>query len=333
MTSIIKTSLDDNRMVLAEVIPLKTPFTIQIEPSSICNFKCNYCIQSSFEMQNKNVMEWSTFLRLCEQIQEFDDKLKQITISGWGEPLINKNLPRMISHLKELNVTEKIFFYTNGSLINRELTLSLINSGVDIIKISLQGMTQNKYFEICGVKIDFERLVNNIRFLYENKKQCEIFIKIADISLNEREDQLFYSTFGDITDRMYIENIRPVFDKVNGNFRIDTNKTITKFGHIHSPIMVCPLPFYIMKISSSGDIYPCCHYYDPTKFGNINNSNLKEIWNGDNRRNFLKMLLSKNRNTQKKYPICNNCKFPDMTIVPGDELDSHTDKISLNFQK
>ena len=36
----------DDRVKLAEVIPLETPFTLNIFPSNICNFKCKYCEHS-----------------------------------------------------------------------------------------------------------------------------------------------------------------------------------------------------------------------------------------------------------------------------------------------
>lgn len=316
MTSIIKPGYDDNRKILAEVIPLKTPFVIQIAPSSRCNLKCSYCIQSSSDMENRCLMEWSTFLKICNQIKEFDEKLKQINIAGWGEPLTNKRLPLMILHIKKLNITEKVSVITNGYLLNQEYSLSLINSGADFIKISLQGMTSDRYKEISGVNINFDNLVAKIKFLYNNKKNCQVYVKIADIALSKDEEQLFYSTFGEITDRMYIENIRPIFD--NGD-----NKPINKYGQIHPPIMVCPQPFFMMNVTSSGDISPCCSYYDPTKFGNINNSTLKETWCSDNMKNFQKMMLSKDRNTQKKYPVCNRCKIPDVIVLPGDELDHY----------
>ena len=45
--SVIKpfTGVDD-RLKLSQVIPLDTPFTLNIYPSNACNFKCIYCVQS-----------------------------------------------------------------------------------------------------------------------------------------------------------------------------------------------------------------------------------------------------------------------------------------------
>ena len=333
MVSIIKPNYDDNRIKLSEAIPLKTPLSIQITPSSKCNFKCNYCIHSSGTMINKQLMEWDTFTRLCKQIKNFDEPLKQVTIAGWGEPLTNKKLPFMISYMKNMNITNKVSLVTNGSLLNRETSDALIQSGIDFIKISLQGMSAVKYKEICGVQIDFNSFVKNIQYLYENKKDCQVFIKIADISISEGEDSKFFSTFQNITDRMYIETIRPIFNVEYESIGVNIDKVISKYGEIHSPLNVCPQPFYMMNITPSGDVLPCCSYYDPSELGNIWSITLREIWEGEKMRDFWMMMLSKNRDQQNIYPVCNGCKIPDVVVLPGDELDADSDRILKKFKE
>jgi len=182
------------------VVPLITPFALQVTASSICNFKCRYCIQASGKMQDRRMMEWPTFELLCNQIAEFDGKLKQITMAGWGEPLANKDMPRMISLIKKMSIADRTSIVTNGSLLKPDFVLALVDAGVDFIKVSLQGMTAEKYASVCGTRIDFGDLVKKIEFLYRNKQKTELYIKIADIALDEDEEELFYATFRDITD-------------------------------------------------------------------------------------------------------------------------------------
>lgn len=330
MTSQIKPNYDDNRQILADIIPLRTPLAIQVAPSSVCNFKCNYCIQSSPDMKDKKIMEWDTFEKLCEQLKGFDDKLKQITFAGWGEPLVNRDLPKMISHIKKTGVVQKVAVFTNGLLLKRD-ALSLVDAGADFIKISLQGMSTGKYKEISGVKLDFDDLVADIKFLYENRKDCKIFIKIGDIDLTENEKELFYSTFRNITDRMYIESIRPIFENLSSSAMLKDKKIMSKFGELHSPVIICPQPFYMMNITPQGDVLPCCAYYDPANLGNIHSISLKEIWNGKKMRMFLRAMLRADRKDQKLYPVCRTCEIPDVTIVPSDELDSHAEKLQKKY--
>ena len=48
----IKPNYDTNRKKLADVIPLPAPFTVYIEQTKYCNFKCFYCIHSTSDEEN-----------------------------------------------------------------------------------------------------------------------------------------------------------------------------------------------------------------------------------------------------------------------------------------
>jgi len=318
----IKPHYSENRTILADVIPLRTPFSVQCEASQVCNLKCNYCMQSFIKQDRKRLMSLSTFETLCERIGGFDDKLKQFNFAGWGEPLINYELPDMIDHLSRWDVTENIAIITNGLLLTRILSKALVSAGTDHIRISLQGMTSEKYFEICGKKINFQEFIDNIRFLYDNKKDCQLSIKIADIALSEGEEEVFYNTFESISDRVYVESIRPMFSQNQQD-----GKIISKYGHEHLPVIACPQPFFMMSVTATGEIFPCCSYYDPTKFGNIHDISLRKVWEGKEMRQFHLMLLSGDRKKQNAYPVCTTCVMPDATLTQGDELDERTEEI------
>ncbi|WDC83281.1 hypothetical protein PL321_10890 [Caloramator sp. mosi_1] len=69
MTGKIKPSYDTNRKRLADIIPLSTPFTIFIEPTRYCNFKCFYCLHSTKDYKDG---EWS---KTGYEIKHMDEKL------------------------------------------------------------------------------------------------------------------------------------------------------------------------------------------------------------------------------------------------------------------
>ena len=104
---IIKPSYDENRQMLGEIYPLDTPFNVIIDSSEVCNFKCNYCFRSTenkgnwgYASCNKN-MEWDLFVKIVDQIKEFPNKVKQISLSNHGEPLCNRRLPDMVRYIKK----------------------------------------------------------------------------------------------------------------------------------------------------------------------------------------------------------------------------------------
>ena len=330
MSAEIKPAYGLERVRLNEVVPLTMPFTVFLSVATVCNFKCQYCVHvlPKEKLAEKGfvpeIMDWETFLLAAEQIRSFPGRLKTIFLYGVGEPLCNKLLPRMIRHLKDIDVADQIAFITNGALLNKELSKELVDSGLDTIRFSIQGVTSEKYKEICGVNVDFDRLVGNIAYLYEIKQQCQIYVKIADVALEDGDEEKFYNLFRDISDRMYVEKIVPVFHEIDYSKMIKDPVVTDLWGNVHETRMVCPICFYTLTVFPNGDVYPCCMESDPAGLGNIKDQSLADIWNGKTHRNFLRMHLEKKRMSN---PICKNCTAPDTSAKLEDELDSCATKI------
>ena len=335
----IKPSYGLHRVKLSEIIPLAMPFTINLSVSTFCNFNCCYCYHSLPEhiLSSKNFvkqnMSMDMFNLAISQIKNFPNKLKTTFLFGWGEPLCNKYLPSMIKIIKQENITEKIEIVTNGALLSKDTIDKLIDSGLDIIRISLQGITAEKYNKICSAKIIMEDFIENIRYLYNNKKQCQIFVKTADISLDKNEEEKFYDLYKDICDRMFIEKIMPSAKGVDYSkiIKMDNSTTTDAWGNIHETRLVCPLCFYTLNVLPNGDVYPCsCAFEDPAGLGNIINTPLNEIWNGPLHRDFLIMQLKKQR---MNNPVCKYCINPDASAKQEDELDNDADIILTKLQQ
>lgn len=310
----------EGRSVLAEAVPLSAPYTVQCEVSQLCNLKCNYCIQPVIK-EKKELMTFRTFEAMCNQMTEFDVPIKQLNFAGWGEPLVNPRLPRMIRHAKNCNAANNIAVVTNGLLLTPSLSKKLIESGLNHLRISIQGMTAARYYEVTGRKVVFEHLVDKIKFFFQNRRDwgnCELSIKIADTNMTPEEEKLFLDTFLPISDRAYVEFIQPVFDKAT-----DIDNSVSKFGVPHKDIAICPQPFYMLAVTAAGDIRPCCSYFSPIELGNVNNSSLLEAWESSRMEMVTKTMLQGRR---KYMPVCGQCNIPNVVITPEDNLDSKIPK-------
>ena len=311
------------RKKLKDVIPLRTPYAIYFFPTNLCNFMCKYCAHSGGlnKFQEKyglkaESMSLETFTRAIDQLKGFSDKLKVINLSGQGEPLLNPSLADMVRYAKEADVADRIEIITNASLLTHEMSDALIEAGVDCIRISLQGMSDKVYYETCGKKIKVDELFSNISYLYEHKKQCQVYIKVMDVALAEGEEDLFYRTFDAISDRMYIEQCKPVYDSVEMTRNIQTDTD--RYGRSHQPRQVCPLPFYMLGILPDGTISPCETIYVPEVLGNVWQDEIPEVWNGEKMKRFQEMQLKKLR---RDNPKCVRCCAPDDVAHPDDNLD------------
>ena len=317
------------RVPLHENIPLDTPFSAYIFPTNHCNFRCSYCAHSLPAQQFTEQygflperMSMEVYRAAIDQLTEFPRRVKTISLTGQGEPLMNPHLPEMVAYAKDHNAANRIEFMSNGALLTEKKSAELVEAGLDCIRISLQGLSTQKYKDVCGASLDFEAFVEQISWLYEHKKQCEVFVKILDIALEDGEDEKFYNIFSPIADRVYIEQCRPVYSGIRSTEGISTKAD--RYGHEHKPRKICPLCFFMLGIFPNGDVYPCETIYRPEFLGNVLKGHLVDMWNSEKMRSFQKSQLAEGKNNNLR---CKLCCAPDDVSQPEDELDEYEQEI------
>ncbi len=319
---------NENRNYLKDVIPLDTPYNLKVEVSSLCNAKCVYCAHSK---EDHGVYEGNMSIELMEKIledsKEFPSKYKVMEMFSFGEALCNPNLPKMIAMARKAEVTEKINFTTNGLLLTKSKIDEIVEAGPDIIRISLQGLDAETYWDVCKVKINYEEFLTNLKYLYEHKGKCNIRMKIPDVSLrNAEEDRIkFEDTFGPIADMIFIEKIIPMYADVDykkiGQSVYDNAINGRENIEQHTIHTVCNRPFYRMRVSADGKVTAaCCDIPNDFYYGSIYEKTLVDIWNSEARKNLLKMQLLGKR---FEHPICKKCSIPNDITTEADILDNY----------
>ena len=327
---------NQDRVWLKDVIPLDTPFTVNIEASSLCNARCVYCVRSSDrDASTDRNMPMDLFKKVLHDLKGFSKKIKLIDMYNSGEPLCNPNLPEMISEVKKSKVSESVGFTTNALLFDYEKIDKIIDSGVDVIRISLQGLNSKRYKDICGVNIDFDKFVQTLTYLYKRRGNCKIRMKIADIALRDEKDRIiFEKIFGGIADSIAIETIVPMYqgvDYANVDDRINNRSINGRNGESHAIQNVCYRPFIKIGVRTNGKITAsCCDFENDIIYGDAYQDNIVDIWNGLKRREFLIMQLKGER---YKYLSCKNCMTPQDVTNDRDMLDSFAEGLLKRFQK
>ena len=80
-------------------------------------------------------------------------------LHGVGEPMLVKNLPRMIRYLKERGVY--VLFNTNGTLLAPRKRRELIETGLDELRVSLDAAEAESFLKVRGKNM-FDRIVRNV---------------------------------------------------------------------------------------------------------------------------------------------------------------------------
>jgi len=101
-------------------------------------------------------------LETFEKISQHFYDTSLIYLSGWGEPLLNKEIFEMVKLAKDSG--SAVGFTTNGMLLTSETCKKLIELDLDILGISIAGATKKTHEEI-RVGSNFDRLIKNIEIL------------------------------------------------------------------------------------------------------------------------------------------------------------------------
>ena len=130
-------------------------------------------------------------------------------IGNHGEPTLHPQICEMIRYVRDADVCDLVEVFTNGSQLNPEFNQKLVESGLQRINISVEGLTEESYKRVADYKIDYQVFVDNIRDLYQRKDDSlSMYIKVVDhaivksepgkptIDLSPDEKQYFYDLFG-----------------------------------------------------------------------------------------------------------------------------------------
>ena len=333
----IKPNYDTKRKKLAEVIPLAAPFTVYIEQTKYCNFKCFYCIHSTRDEADGEFralghrmqhMDEGFYEKIIRELKEFpQDGIKRIVFSGLGEPLMNPRLPDYVRMVVEAGIAGRVEIITNGLLLTPEKSRALVAAGITNINISVQGLDAAGYEETCGIRIDFERYLENLKYLYEHKENVQIYIKAIDATLGTKEnEEKFFEIFSPFADRIYIEHLVVMQQQMDG-LREIVDGTKNFYGEeLDVNRKVCAQSFYFMQIGCEGDIFPCPvpGLGKNLSMGSAKEHTLTEIWNGSRRRGFLRKMLKKEKD---QIPDCATCTCFNAINNPMEQLDDDAERL------
>lgn len=319
------------KSTLEDKLPLDTPYSVHIDICSICNFKCNFCFHSAPDAMKEKGYKYGSmtidlFKKITDDLTKFNHKIRKVKIGLHGEPTIHPKLPEMIKYMKSKNVTEIIELFTNGSLLNPKLNRELIDAGLDRVNFSIEGLTSEKYKEVTGVSIDMDKFVANIKNLYENRKNCKLYIKIIDINLSQEDKNKFFATFGDICDEIFIENVVPQWAEIN-KFDVDTTGMYGQ--RVDRYKEVCPFPFMYLHFNFDGTASPCTlDWGKQVLIGDVTKESVLEIWQGKKLNDLHIKMLEKKRD---EIPFCNKCLAPVVCCL--ENLDNYTEMLLEKYRR
>jgi radical SAM protein with 4Fe4S-binding SPASM domain len=305
----------NTRRPLGQLLPLPHPWSMYLEPTNVCNFKCKWCPESFPDYEEQvggfTGMDLGLYEKIIAEVRALG-RLKVLRFYSVGEPLLNKNLGRMIRHAFDQGVAERTELTTNATALNETRAKELIDSGLTYLRVSVYAMTDERHVRVTGSKVPVARILENVRRFRRLRdergvKFPALYVKMID-SLDPEENAAFLSTFGPVADEVVLEKPMNWSDYENRDLigsacekEVDRERL---FPHRKE---VCPFPFYTLVVTANGDVTVCCvDWNKKTAVGNLREQSLAEIWNGPELRAFRRMHLE---NRRHENPACRNCTY------------------------
>lgn len=327
---------NNKRHELKDVVPLDKPYSLMIDIADVCNMKCKFCFHADLDAIKKvnaqfGVMPMNMFIKIVDDIKTGwggDFGIKKLRLFANGEPLLNKNALKMISYAKSLHIAEKVEMTTNGSLINDEIADNICGAGLDILNISVNGLTEDQYRDVCGYHMDFDYFIQQIRRLYNKRGNCRVQIKYSDIGYSDDEKKKFVEEFGDICDQIFVESISSsLWPDTDVNEKV-RDQELDFWGGKYKKKKICPSIFTQMVINSRGKAKLCCSDWGSRVIvGDASTQSVKEIWE----RGYVplqKRFLMEERGV---YTMCKECSLPE--AASPDNLDDYAKEVILRYDK
>ena len=330
----IQPRIEASRTPLGQVIPLRTPYVVFVDPSSACNFKCTFCPTGDRELikstgRYQGALALAGFEKVISDIAEFDDQLKTLRLYKDGEPLLNKNLPAMIHMARQAGVAKMIDTTTNGFLLDGPMGEKLVEAGLNRINISIDGLDEQQFWKFTKAKVNFSKFVQNLRDFYSVSGDCEVVIKTTSEIIGTDRHDMFYEIFGNYCDRIFVENTSPCWPDFDVEDRMGIKITTGLYGNEIENVQVCPYLFYSISVNSDLSVSACfVDWSRGLSVGNLNDKSLKEIWTGPE---MQAHRLAHLRGQRRHHSVCGKCS--QVTHCKADNIDADAPKILDTFHE
>lgn len=302
------------RQNLSQIIPLATPFTIYLELTNTCNFKCTFCpmhFEDYGEISGENhSLRENDIIKIYREIVELGH-LKTLNFYMLGEPFVNREIARFIGMAKRMNLADRLIVTTNGTLINETAATAIVESGLDFLRFSIYGTTPEELAAVTGSKIQLDRIVKNMRTLRDVRTRTGAktpfiyakMIETGDAARNAR----FRDMFEPIADEVEIEPAMNWNEDVEQVDLSGLGREVLQSAYLMNRKSVCPFPFYTLVINADMQVTVCCvDWKKATAIGNLREESLKDIWNGAKMHDLRIKHLSGRR---REIAACQSCTY------------------------
>ncbi|MCK9557587.1 MAG: SPASM domain-containing protein [Candidatus Cloacimonetes bacterium] len=152
---------------------LKFPPVVRIETTNACNAKCVMCPHNDMQRRIRIIPD-QLFNKIVDECSK--NRPREIHLHNFGEPLLDADLEDRIRLIKKKCRTY-VKIFTNGSLLTKDRAEKLLSSGINEIKISVDGSTPKEY-ESIRQPLKWAEVSENIKNLIKARDELKLRTRI-----------------------------------------------------------------------------------------------------------------------------------------------------------
>ena len=247
------------------------PLCIDLEVASVCDLACPHCFRQYIATPDK-LMSTNLAFKLIDQLSE--QSVPSVKFNWRGEPLMNRNLPKIIDYAKKKGVLETII-NTNATLLEGKYAEQLLDSGLDLLIYSFDGGSKKTYDKLRVGRFKenkFDDIIRNIENFNKLKKQKNSVFPRTKIQMvltketYEEQDEyfsLFKGIVDDVSVKQYTERGGDIKETDIDQNKLNKNKIYMKNFDgelfVSEGRLPCEQPFQRMLITYDGRVSMCCY--------------------------------------------------------------------------
>jgi len=332
------------RGLLAGEIAHTGPFYITVDVTRRCNLRCPGCRYHSPAVDmpspgNQEITDTS-----LDMLQDMCDELRTMgtrgmILIGEGEPFLHPHLFDLLSAAKRVGL--HVTLLTNGTMLDKAKAKLLINSRLDILKVSCWASSSDEYrHNYPGANPDnFQKIVTGLQHLARakaehasnlphvvlhqpiNANNFEAVDAMAELAHTTGCNMLSFSPFktrkGELAslalspdqERLLSLSLCRMKERLNAlSIRHNIDQTLLRYriGEAVWQKLPCYIAWLHARVKVDGTVLPCNPCDLP--MGNLKRSSLREIWNDSPYKDFRKRTRTREGLTSmERHCDCGFC--------------------------
>ncbi len=286
---------------------LRKPYLLTVETGTICNLKCPTCPTPRDIVVGKRTAQNMDFENFKKIIDNSYKSFAAVLLYWSNEPLLNKDLAKMVRYCTELNLYT--FISTNVTLLTEEKFRELIDAGLGELLVCFDGFSAETY-EPFRKGAKFETVKKNIENICKIKKELNAlnpWIEIQYIETKQNSEEIAscktwakeIGVDGFRVQELYILKYLNDSNTLRNEFYTDK---MWEENNFRTDGKLCKNPDSQVCVFINGQLTVCCYDIKGIcSFGNLCDDSFEHIAGSQ------KYLEIKKKGKKRDLSICKEC--------------------------